>query len=107
MGIPDNSNVGYVALYNRDDADWLARMLNPFDIWLTRLPGTVPVNAPSSDGHMCGQGLTVPVPDLGPFMIWCGRTTTNNLPYVTVILRAASSPPIRLLSIGEMYVYQA
>ena len=38
-------------------------------------------------------------------MTWCdGR---RDLPFVTVIIRAATRPPLRLLTVGEIMVYEA
>ena len=97
MGVAPNSPIGYVAIYNRDDYAWATDFLNPFDLWLTATPGTVAVDAStsSSTAYRCGHGLTAP--GLGPFMFWCGGR--SDLPYVTLILRAANGPPLRLLSV--------
>ena len=97
--MPAGATIDYVAVYNRDDYTWATAFLNPYELWLTAAPGTVTVE--SSTAHRCGAGLVAP--GLGPYMTWCGAR--SDLPYVTLIVRAAAAPPTRLLSLGELMVY--
>ena len=97
--MPAGSAIGHVAVYNRDDYPWATAFLNPYELWLTAAPGTVTVE--SSTAHRCAADLEAP--DIGPYMTWCGAR--SDLPYVTLIVRAAAAPPTRLLSLGELMVY--
>lgn len=98
--VPAGSAIGYVAIYNRNDFQWAADMLNPFELWLTASAGTVSAESPTA--HRCGADLSAPM--LGPVAIWCGGR--SDLRFVTLILRAASDRT-RLLSVGEVKVFAA
>ena len=101
--MPVGTPIGYVAVYNRVDALWATRMLNPYEVFLTASPGAYG----ASSAHSCTNGGSVsafPAPaGGGPFMIWCGGA--SNLRYVTLVIRAAAAPPVRVLSPTEVKVY--
>ena len=98
--VPAGAAIGYVAVYNRDDYASAAAMLNPYELWLTATAGTAA--SESTSAYRCASGLVAP--SIGPYMTWCGGR--NDLPYVTLIIRAAATP-VRLLSVGEIRVFQS
>ena len=99
--VPAGSTIGYVAVYNRNDAAWAAAMLNPFEVWLTASPGTA--STESSSAHKCADGLRDESVGTAPVMVNCG--SRNDLRYVTIIIRAGPTSPFRLLSVAEVRVY--
>ena len=100
--VPAGSRIDYVAIWNRDDYAWATAMLSPFELWLTATPDTVTTE--SATAALCGTNLQAP--GLGPFVFFCPGGHTD-LRFITVILRAADAPPVRLLTITELRAYTA
>jgi hypothetical protein len=90
--VPTGKAIGYVAVYNRDDAPQYASWLSPYEVWLGNSFGDLQ--------HQCGDSLTAEN-DMGPFVTPCNGPT--NLTFVTIIIRSLSRE--RWLTLSQIEVY--
>ena len=98
--VPPESEIGYVAIYNRDDVSPFMEWLTPFEVWIGATAGdTTPPSATK-----CGGPYSVPA-EAGPFMVECGGARGE---FVTYLQTNATVGTIsrRYLTVAEVKVYE-
>ena len=89
--VPAGTNIGLVAVYNRDDGEVYQNLLGSFEVWVGSTAGAT--------AHRCG-GWSGATNSVGPFVINCDGVSSGR--WVTV----RQTGDIRFLTITGLRVFE-